>query len=465
MRYSKLTTVAAIAGALAAQTVLAAPTADEAAQLGKTLTPMGAIKAGNADGSIPEWTGGLCTSPASYKPFKGAAGGAPYVDPFPTDKPIFKITAADVAKYADKLDDGTKELFRRFPQTFHLDVYQTKRTACYPNWVYENTIKNVMKPKIVGGNVPALEGAHAQVPFPIPKSGVEVMWNVITKMEQPFTQFDIDTYLVDSSGSVIQTALQTVYNQNLYWDNGRTSVPVDKPYWSLIAKVTAPASQVGSMQMRHQYLRPDLKGSPAYSYIPGQRRVRLAPEFTYDGVATTSGGVMLYDEINSFDGKMDKYDFKLTGREEMYVTYNAYKYYLSPAKAVMGPKHLNPDSLRWELHRVWKVEATLKPGERHVHKKKVFYVDEDSWNIMTYYGIDQADKVHHLQYAVAIQMYDRPELRNQSTTLYDFAKSAYLFQNKVEGEGFLGQLPGNIKVPPYHANFFTPDSMAAMGMR
>ena len=466
MRYSKLM-YAAVVGMVSVQMAGAAPTAEEAAELGKSLTPIGAIKAGNKDGTIPEWTGGVCTPPAGYKPAKGLElGGAPYINPFAADKPAFKITAAAVAKYADKLDDGTKEMFKRHPKTFFIDVYPTRRSACWPAWAYENTIKRVMNPKIVGGNVPSVTGAHAQIPFPIPKSGAEVMWNTQLKYEPTDLQFEIAAVLVDSSGNRIPATRQWIYNQNNYWDNTKTSVPEDKAVWTLISKSTQPASQVGTMQMRHVFLRPDQKGAPAWSYIPGQRRVRLAPEFAYDSVSTTSGGVMLFDEINGFDGKMDRFDFKLVGRKEMYVPYNNYDFWQATPE-VSQPNHVDPASLRFELHRVWVVEANLKQGERHVQKKKTFYVDEDSWAILAYVGIDHADKVHHLMYLPSIQEYDKPMLRNQQFLIYDFAKSIYLNQNKSIGNwgGGGGPMFGTNKAKPYPPNYFTPDSLAGMGVR
>src|ERR1017187_4096676 len=176
MRYSKLIVV--VIGALGMQLAAATPTAEEAAQLGKTLTPMGAIKAGNKEGTIPEWKGDGCKIPADYKPIHGADGGGPFVDPFAADKPLFKITAENMAQYADKLDPGNKEMFRRYPKTWYMNVYPTHRSACFSQWAYDNTIKNVMRPKLVSGPNWSLTGAHAQWPFPIPKTGAEVMWNM-----------------------------------------------------------------------------------------------------------------------------------------------------------------------------------------------------------------------------------------------------------------------------------------------
>ena len=50
--------------------------------------------------------------------------------------------------------------------------------------------------------------------------------------------------------------------------------------------------------------------------------------------------------------------------------------------------HINQDLARYELHRVWVVDATLKPGTSHIYSRRTFYIDEDSWQIL---AIDQYD--------------------------------------------------------------------------
>lgn len=105
----------------------AAVSPQEAEALKGKLTPMGAERAANADGSIPAWTGGFTQVPAGFQ------NGHRNVDPFAADKPLFSITASNMQQYADKLADGVKQLFKDNPQTFRIDVYQTRRTALRPN--------------------------------------------------------------------------------------------------------------------------------------------------------------------------------------------------------------------------------------------------------------------------------------------------------------------------------------------
>lgn len=465
MRYAK-EIVAVAFGMMGMQFAVAAPTAEEAAQLGNTLTPYGAIKAGNAEGTIPEWTGGLCQPPAGYAPANGLEkGGAPYVDPFADDKPLVKITAANMAEHEDKLDAGTAELLRRFPDTFYVLVYPTRRSACFPEWVYENTIKRVMSPRIESADkTPSVSGAHAQIPFPIPKTGIEAVWNAMLsfKMHEMFSGYM--NWYVDSSGRGSLIDDKIVYTKTPYWDNSVTETPDDQPFIIKLAKAVYPPSSVGTLNLNHSFLRMDLRGDPVWSYIPGQRRVRRAPEFAYDGVVPNAGGVFLYDESSGFSGRMDRFDFELLGRKEIYIPYNVNtdKMVANPAE-VNTPSHLNPEHVRWELHRVWVVEGTLKAGERHVQQKKVLYIDEDSWKVSTYYGIDQGGNIHHLHYYFLRQMYDVPTLDFCNFVTMDLSKRAYAHWS------FLGDW-GDEKhcslkhqnIPP---NWLTSVGMTGIGVR
>ena len=132
--------------------------------------PIGAEKAGNKDGTIPEYTGGLTTPPAGYQ-----KGSDIRPDPFAGEKPRLTITGKDMAAHADKLTEGTKELLKRYA-TMRVDVYPTHRTVLVPQRILDNTQKNATGAKTIEGGL-GVEDVLAGYPFPIPKTGYEVMWN------------------------------------------------------------------------------------------------------------------------------------------------------------------------------------------------------------------------------------------------------------------------------------------------
>jgi hypothetical protein len=452
MKYLLTLAAAGVMAAVGMQAI-AAPTAAEAARLGKDLTPLGAERSGNKEGDIPEWTGGLCQPPAGYKPLS-ADGGVPYADPFANEKPLVSISASNVDKYADKLDDGQKELFKRYPKTYRIDVYPTHRTACLPDWVYDNTIKHVMSPKLVGDG-PGLEDAHAQIPFPIPANGQEAIYNFFARYFPVYYSGDYEAWLVDSAGNQALSTHGVVQYRIDYWDNGKTN---SDQIYAISNLHVGPPSQAGEMDMRIQWKRMDKREPTAWFYTPGQRRVRLAPEFKYDTVVTSNSGIFLWDELNGFDGKMDRFDFKLVGKKEIFIPYNVYQYLNTPTDQLLGKNHVNPNKVRYELHRVWVVEATLKPGARHVDSKKVFYLDEDSWDMVTYEGYDQAGKLVRAQWFPVWQAYDVPAPMNNNQLVYDFVKQDWALGSFGVGEGFH-------KRGPLPANYFSADALASRGVQ
>ena len=160
----------AAAGLLVSSVAFGAVSPQEAARLGADLTPLGGEKAGNADGSIPAWNGGLKS--AADAGFPNYRSPDHYPDPFATDKPLFIITAANVAQYAAKLTEGHKALFKAYPD-YKMIVYPTHRSGASPQHVYDATKRNATTAKLVpDGN--GFTGAIGGAPFPIPQNGLEV---------------------------------------------------------------------------------------------------------------------------------------------------------------------------------------------------------------------------------------------------------------------------------------------------
>ena len=363
-----ITRSAVLTATLFAAAAHAAVTAEEAAKLKSTLTPFGAEKAGNADGTIPAWTGGHTT------PIPGFKNGGRRGDPFAGEKPLYSITAENMAQHAAKLTDGTQALLKKYPKTFRVDVYKTVRSAAAPQWVYDNTFKNATTAKLEGE---VLKGAYGGIPFPIPKSGKEIVANNDLHWRGEAWQTDFRGYLGTASGQRVLSVEGVGDFQMPYYAQGEEA-KFSGDYWLIRLVNSGPPVRAGEAIAGRQNL--DQDKTNVWVYLTGQRRVRKLPNACCDTPTPATSGVASFDEVDVLSGRTDRFDWSIVGKQEMLIPYNSNRLH-TPAKDsdVMLANHLNPDHVRWELHRVWVLEAKLKPGQRHQAPKGRYYVDEDTW--------------------------------------------------------------------------------------
>ncbi len=351
----------------------AASTEEEARQLKTILTPLGGERAGNKDGTIPEWKGDGVTMPSGFT----TAQRRP--DPFADEKPLYSITAANMAQYADKLSDGQKAMLQRYP-AYRLDVYPTHRTAVAPQWVYDNTFKNATRAKLVDGTTyPIPSGAFGGTPFPIPQNGMEVMWNHLLRYTGSQTRaVNGQTWMVTADGKKVMVVKGEQHNLSPYYDPNGSADKFDGVFWMTRVLNDGPPIRAGEALVGR--LNVDDTKTNTWVYLTGQRRVRKLPNPNGDTPLPTSAGLISFDEVSVFGAGPGLYDWKLVGKKEMLVPYNTYKMLQpdTPETLMTGP-FLSPDHVRWELHRVWVVEGTLKAGKRHTSPRSIYYVDEDSW--------------------------------------------------------------------------------------
>jgi hypothetical protein len=439
---------ALLASALVLATSAAPAWSQTAADLGKTLTPLGAIKAGNAEKTIPAYEGGIATPPAGYKP------GDHLADPFAAEQPSVKISAANMAQYADKLTDGQKAMLQRYPD-FFLAVYPTHRTAALPKVIEDATIANASSAKLTAdGN--GVEGAKRGIPFPIPQNGLQAIWNHILHFSG-FTSHRTILQVNPTEGGdytpiTLDETVLYAYASGL--DTGNTQVFFEQA-------VTAPARLAGEVLLVHDTINQIAGPREAWTYNPGQRRVRRAPNVAYDNPGTASDGLRTNDQLGLFNGSPDRYDWKLVGRKEMYVPYNNFKLSSDQVKSsdAIKPKHLNPDLLRFELHRVWVVEANLKPGVSHLYAKRVFYIDEDTWQILTTDCYDQRGQLWRVGDSYGLEYSQVPVYRTGVDSIYDLQSGRYTavgFYNESAPPDF------SVKLTPED---FTPETLRNAGVR
>jgi hypothetical protein len=441
------TAMLAAIGTLAAN---AAVTPEEAKALGTTLTAVGAEKAGNKDGSIPAYTGGLSTPPAGFK-----AGDGIRPNPYAGEKPKFAIDAKNMAQYAGSLTEGSKALLQKYP-AFRIDVYPTHRSVAFPKYVTDNTVKNAVKSKTLNDGR-SIEGAHAGFPFPIPKTGNEAMWNHLVRFNGVAYESKYRNLNVDANGrAALATEGQSV-QEYPFWDNSKTEA---ETYWRLKLTYTAPARRAGEALLLVDPLDIGTKDRRAWSYLPGQRRVKVAPDLSHDTPNPGTAGATTFDDTFIFNGSMERYDFKLVGKKEMFVPYNDYQaVYGTKQDELLKPNFLNPDVVRWELHRVWVVEATLKQGKRHVYSKRTFYLDEDSWAALASDEYDARGQLWRAGFAYMTPSYDVPAPYSDMFGHYDLVSGVYSLT------GFIAETGGMRQAKPLTDREWTADALAGAGIR
>ncbi len=441
---------------LLASAVMAAVSPQEAAQLGTTLTPLGAERAGNADGSIPAWAGGLKpgAAPVDANGFLG--------DPFANEKPLFVITAANLALYKDKLTPGQQALFKRYPGTYRIPVYPTHRSAAAPQSIYDAAKRSAVTTETVnGGNGLKNFDQSRNYAFPIPKSGVEVVWNHETRYRgtngsQLVSQI---TPQVNGAYTVVEMEETFAFPQYMADVNPQDAANILIYYKQ---KVLAPSRLAGGVILIHETLDQVKEPRLAWAYNAGQRRVRRAPQVAYDGPGTAADGMRTADNGDMYNGAPDRYDWKLIGKKEVYIPYNSYRLWSPKLKYadIVKPGHINQELTRYELHRVWEVEGTLKPGERHIYAKRHMYFDEDTWALVEVDHYDGRGQLWRVGEGHQVLHYQQGASYYAALTLYDLVAGRYLIQNLINEakRGITFDMKANL-------NDLTPAALRNAGIR
>lgn len=434
------------------------------AQANDSLTPMGSIRSGSADGSIPRWTGGIATPPKGYK------AGNNHVDPFRADKPLLTITGKNWRRFEKRLSEAHVALFRAYPDTFRMVVYPTRRSCALPENVYAAIAQNKSTAELVddGGG---LTGMKFGTPFPEPKTGVEIVWNHLARYRGAAFLREQRAFIVRADGT--QDRFYVVDAAHWPWANAGEQ-PSLSDHWSA-ARYREPGALLFALSkaavfkgdrkkwtneasafLFHQGARPVTSPSRAWHYSPSFRRVKIANQIAYDHPSVISQGLTTTDSDDGFSGSPDRYEWTLVGRMEAYVPFNNYALDSQSLKndEFTTPWHLNPQSLRYERHRVWVVEGKLKEGFSHPYPRRRFYIDEDSWSIVSAALYDAADEITQVQEAFTINAYELPACVSTANVSYDLTSQSYFVSGLVSG-----LLPVNYRPPRLPQEHFAPDAM------
>ncbi len=427
---------------------LAAPT-----HAGADLTTVGAEQGGNAEGTIPEWTGGITKTPAGYSP------GDRHPDPFAEDQSLFTIDHASMREYAENLSAGHLALLEQFPSSFRIVVYPSRRSASHPEHVLDSTNQYKSQARIVD-NGAGLEGSVIGIPFPQPENGEQAIWNTLTSYKGGGVRRHINSATVNGKGkyTLSKAVQEVVYPRQT---KGITLDSFDGVLVRGINTISAPRNAAGTMALYHVPLNTAKGDRNAWIYVAKKRRVSRTPNLEGSAPAAVSNGVHLIDQNGMFSGKITDFNWSLKGKKELYVPYNAYRLHseATTPKDIIQPGHINSDLARYELHRVWVIEAIRKSGIDHPHQRRIYYADEDSWRILLAEHYDDRGTLDRFSESHTINYYEVPVLAPTLETHYQMGGERY----------FVSGLDNQDEVNDYtfhkDAGYFQPNSLKRKAKR
>jgi hypothetical protein len=430
--------------------------AAEADKLGKSLTCIGAEKAGSANG-VPEYTGKWLGTPPGIQ-YTLHSGQHP-VDPYANEKPLFSITTENLAQYADRLTDGQKAMFAKYPKSYRIPVYPGHRDFRYPDSVCAAAKKNALEAEMNADGL-GMKSSKGAIAFPFPKNGNEALFNSLLPF-RAYNEYTVrDTANVLSNGNIAWGRSENK-SMDLTNEPSASGKPMEGTMAQTMNVVQLPEREKGGVSVSSEPVNFSAGKRLAWSYDPGTRRVRQVPEFGFDQPMPGTGGKMTTDSDRFFNGSPERYNWKLVGKREIYIPANTYKIHASTVKYadLVKPGHANPDYMRYELRRVWVIEGTLKEGFRHLYGKRVLFADEDTFHAVMSDYYDTRGQLWQHGMANYYYAFDTQAWHSGTSFFYDLNSGGYIAYNLFQ-ERPVGPVlnKGNL-----NSAMFTPEAARTAG--
>ena len=428
-------------------------------RLGRDLTPIGAEKAGSSSG-IPAWSRANKIDADRY--LSGDVSGRPLPDPFTNDQILYTITSENAAQYNNVLTEGHRKMFATYPGSYRINVYPSRRTCVFPEIAYEGALRNAKVGNLVdGGN--GISEAFMASPFPIPNSGLEIVWNHTLRYRGVRLARDFNFAAPTRSGK-----FTLVFTRDEIW------FPYSDPQFTraedlknisiyFVAHTSAPARNAGNVVLVHETLNMASEGRKAWTYSPGTRRVRRAPNIAYDNPLTNGDGLATSDQYDGYNGAPDRYDWRVVGKFERLSQQNNFKATHLAYDRFLKGGHTNPDAHRYELRRLWEVEGNLKDRARHIYARRVIRLDEDSWQIANgemYDGRGELWRVQEIGQAPDYRPHSNLCFTTGGEFVYDVLAGRYI------GLAMKSNRPLNIvdrELDYLQPSYYTPASIRRLG--
>lgn len=441
-----------------ASAALAKVPASEADKLGKELTCTGAEKAGTASG-VPEFKGKWVGVPPGVQ-WKAHSGQHP-VDIYAHEKPLFTITAENMGQYAARLSDGQKAMFAKYPKTFRIPVYPGHRDFRYTDETCAVVKKNALEAEVIddGLGIKSYKGA---LPFPFPKSGLELIWNNLLP-QRAYTERTLRDAANVLSDGVISWGRADNMSLDMFSEPAQRGQPITRDAVMAYAlnRTILPERDKGSVVVASEPLNFMHGKRLTWAYDPGTRRVRQVPEYGFDQPLDGTGGKLTIDSDRLFNGSPVRYEWTSLGKREMYIPANTFKVHGKDVKYadLLKPGHANPDYLRYELRRVWVLEGKVKQGYRHLYAKRVMFLDEDTGHSVASDFYDARGQLWQHAFINYYYSFDTLGWHSGTSFYHDLNSGGYLAYNLFQ-ERPLGPVLDKGDMKPQH---FSPEAARNAG--
>ena len=456
MKKTKLLMLATAVAVLGTGAAFAKAPSDQVARLGKDLTPMGSERAGSPDGMVPAWDGGLSAPPSGIK-YDPKTQNTP--NPFPNDKPKFTITGANAGQYDANLTEGHKALLKKFG-SYKMNVYESRRTCALPQYAYEAIKYNAANAELTPDG-DGIKNFKVGYPFPIPGNAMELMHNKRFSFRGYKLTRQFAAAPVQSNGSFNLISVQDEAIFRYANPAVKSSDELNNIGLLYIANTIAPARLAGNVILVHESINAQVEPRKAWSYSPGTRRVRRAPDIAYDNPGTNTDAMSTSDAFDGFNGALDRYNWSLKGKQVKFIPYNSYDLLHTKYADLVKPQHINQELVRYEPHRVHVVEAKLKSGSRHVYARRVMYMDEDAQTVSNAENYDGRGQLWRFQEIPMVNAYHVPHCGTGAMELvYDVISGRYLALSMRAEEP-----PVNYFADELQESRYTPEAIRTLGVR
>ena len=462
MQFIRLSIVAT-ALSLLTVSAMAKMSAEDVARLGQDLNPIGGIKAGSEDGLLAQWTGSVVGLPEGLQ---WGGPGTPYPNPWPDEKPLFVISKDNMAQYKARLSPGQVALFDTYPETFTMPVYPGHRDfAFYPEF-YEKVRYNAEHSELINDDE-GIQGFLGGAAFPVPSTGPEAVWFTRTTGANETIEGEYSDIAVFPNGT--KSTRRSRFLQESPYASRNNPIEADFEYPNLgefggyiMTYVTEPARDKGLITAVIEPYDYSMNAREVWRYLPGSRRVRRAPTVGFD-TPDGPGGLKTVDEVRGFNGSMERFEWKLLGREEIYIPYHNYDFDAPDISydELLTKFHANPDFMRYELRRVWVVEGTLRDGERHIYGKRRIYVDEDTGFTAITENYDGRGELWKVVLTNNVYDYGSQAYVRRAQMYHDLRAGAYIAERLINDSA-----PMLYDVKPMRGpGYFTPSNIRKLGKR